>query len=368
MKKKLLITALTLVLAVGAVRVFAAGGASNTTVSVSYLNNTFLPALEQTIQKRAQADTQAVYNAAVEKLDGLGASYMTALGATENLSGWSYSGTASLHELSRGDVLQVSAGSTLLWTAGAATATVGLVDATAGAEVAAGGKLTGGHRYLNGGADTAVTVTVLSDAATAALEGYWSLQESGEQVSVFTDLVQSKDWFYDAVRYVVDQGLFNGVTATQFSPNAGMDRSMLATVLYRMEGAPTEGYSGVFTDVKDGQWYTAGIEWAAANGIVYGVGDGVFLPSRSVTREQIASMLYRYAGQYLKLDVSQTGDLTSFSDSGKVSDWAEESMTWAVGAGIITGSDGGTLLPGNNATRAEVATMLQRLRTWMGTL
>lgn len=364
MKKRLLTCLLAGALLLCCVQAYASGGAADTLISVSYLNNTFLPSLENTLQARANTATKTVYDAAVERLDGLGTSFMTALGATENLGNWTYSETAVSRTVKRDDVITVASGSTLLWTAGTATATVGLVDATAGVELAAGAALTANHRYLNAAEEATVTVNVLSDAALIALEGYWTITESSAEVSVFTDLVQAKDWFYSAVRYVVDQGMFNGVTTTRFAPSATMDRSMLATVLYRMEASPALSYAGAFPDVAEGQWYTAGVEWAAANGIVKGMGDGSFAPTASVTREQIASMLYRYAGEYLNLDVSQTGDMTAYTDHGKVSDWAEEGMLWAVGAGIISGADGGMLLPGNNASRAEVATMLQRFNNW----
>lgn len=364
MNKRILPCLLAGVLLLCGVQAYAAGGASDSLVSVSYLNNTFLPALQQTLQARAKTSTQAVYDAAIERLDGLGNSYLASLGGAESDSDWNYSASAAAQTVKRGDTLTLAAGATLVWIEGAATASATLVDATSGTEMSAGTRLTSYHRYINGGEGTSVTISVLSDAASATVEGAWSKTESSEDVTGFTDLVQSKDWFYDAVRYVTEQGLFQGMTATQFAPTATMDRSMLATVLYRMEGQPAMAYQGTFPDVADGQWYTVGIEWAAANGIVNGLGDGTYGPAVSITREQIASMLYRYAGTYRGLDVSQTGDLTVYADYQRVSDWAQEGMSWAVGAGIISGADGGTLLPGNNASRAEVATMLQRFQNW----
>lgn len=367
MKKRMLSGLFAGILLIGGIQTYAAGGAADTLVSVSYLNNTFLPALQQTLQARAKTVAQDTYDSAINRLDGLGNSYLAAFGGTEEQTEWEYSAVAAARTMKRGDILTLSAGATLVWGQGTATVTAGLVDATTGMEVPAGTKLSANHRYLNG-AEQAVTVSILSDAAVASVEGAWRLTESAEDVTGFTDLVQAVDWYYDAVRYVTEQGMFQGVTSTQFAPAATMDRSMLATVLYRMEGQPEMNDQGAFPDVAQGQWYTAGIEWAAANGIVNGMGDGTYGPAVNVTREQIASMLYRYAGEYRKLDVSQTGDLSRYSDYKRVSDWAQEGMLWAVGVGIISGADGGTLLPGNPASRAEVATMLQRFQNWASSL
>ena len=364
MKKRLPAVLLAAILLLCGIRAFATGGSSSDPlISVSYLTNTFLPKLQSMLAGRAEEKTAGVYQAAEDRLDDLGNSYLAAMGGASGMEGWSYSGTYTEKTLKRGDTLTLSSGSGLLWLTGRGTPTAGLVDVTAGTEAAAGAALAANHRCLNG-SEGSVTVTVLSDAASACVEGYWILTESGEDVTGFTDLTQSKDWFYDAVRFAVDRGLFNGLTETVFSPNSSMDRSMLATVLYRMAGQPAAVYAGAFSDVADGQWYTAGIEWAASRGVVTGYDDGTFLPAAPVTREQIALMLYRYAGTHLGLATDQRGDLSAFSDAGKVSFWAEEAVAWAAGAGIVGGFDDGTLKPGNTATRAEVATMLQRMMNW----
>jgi hypothetical protein len=165
-------------------------------------------------------------------------------------------------------------------------------------------------------------------------------------------------WAYSAISFVVSNGLFNGVSDTGFAPDAAMTRAMFATVLARYAGGTASG-SARFSDVPAGQWYTDGVLWATENKIVSGVGNGLFDPDRNITREQLAVMLYNYA-KNIGLDVSELGDLAGFGDAGTVSDWAEEALRWAVAAGLINGKPGELLDPKGTATRAEVATILQR--------
>ena len=174
--------------------------------------------------------------------------------------------------------------------------------------------------------------------------------------SSFQD-VSDNAWYYDAVNYAVRHGLMNGVGNGNFAPDSPMTRAMLVTVLWRYENSPKEG-TNTFSDVPAGQWYTDAVAWAAANGIVGGVGGGKFDPNGNITREQMAAILYRYA-QKKGFDTSAKGNLSKFPDAGKVSDWAKDAIAWAVGEGIIGGSDG-KLLPQGNATRAQVSTILMR--------
>ena len=172
--------------------------------------------------------------------------------------------------------------------------------------------------------------------------------------------VKSGDWFYGDVMFAYTHGLFSGTGATTFSPNDTMTRGMLVTVLARMDGADLSGYTGSrFDDVEMGQYYTAPIEWAAENLIVSGVGEGNFAPGAPITREQFVTILYRYA-KFMGIDAGKTTDLANFTDSSDVSEWAQEAMRWACGAGIVSGKPGDMLDPQGNATRAEAATILRR--------
>ena len=169
--------------------------------------------------------------------------------------------------------------------------------------------------------------------------------------------VPANAWYYDAVDYAVKNKLMNGVGNNNFAPDAPMTRAMLVTVLWRYEGSPKEGTNG-FRDVPAGDWYTDAVAWAAANGIVGGVGNGRFDPNGNITREQMAAILYRYA-QKKDLDTSKRGSLSGFPDASKVSTYAKDAIAWAVGEGIINGS-GGKLLPQGNATRAQVSAIFMR--------
>ncbi len=178
----------------------------------------------------------------------------------------------------------------------------------------------------------------------------------------FTD-VKEAAWYYDAVNYVYQNSLMNGMTKTTFEPQTKMSRAMLVTVLWRNAGEPQEGMN-IFSDVADGRYYTDAVAWAAANRIVKGVGEGKFDPDGNVTREQMVAILYRYANT-LGIDTGKRADLSRYSDSGKVSNYADEALRWAVAEEIIQGTRlGGSteivLSPQGNATRAEVATILMR--------
>ena len=175
--------------------------------------------------------------------------------------------------------------------------------------------------------------------------------------------VKDSDWFAGAVAFTSSHELFRGVSETEFAPQLPMTRAMLVTVLYRLENEPETAGTISFDDVMDGTWYTDAVAWAAENGIVLGTGDG-FEPNENVTREQIATMLYRYM-QFLGVDTSARGDVSKFSDGSEVSPWAVDAMTWAVGIGLFQGDDTGSLNPRDNATRAEVATLLMRLVAMM---
>jgi len=173
----------------------------------------------------------------------------------------------------------------------------------------------------------------------------------------FTD-VSTSDWFYPYVKYVYENGIFAGTSATTFSPYSSMTRGMLATVLWAKEGSPSVSGEDAFSDLNE-DWYRNAVNWAAQNSIVGGYEDGTFRPDQAVTREEMAVMLRQYAS-YRGKDVSAKADLSKFGDADAVSDWAYDAVSWCVASGIIAGSDG-NIEPQNNATRAEVAVMMKAL-------
>ena len=174
----------------------------------------------------------------------------------------------------------------------------------------------------------------------------------------FTD-VDETDWFYDEVVYVYANGLMDGVGGNRFAPDTVTNRAMLATILYRLAGEPDVSGDLPFTDVETGTWYTDAVLWAAQNGIVNGVDEGIFAPMNTLTREQLVTMLYRYA-EAEGYDVSAAADLSGYPDAGKVLSYAQKAMSWAVAEGIVAGMDDGTLNPAGNASRAQIATILMR--------
>ena len=181
----------------------------------------------------------------------------------------------------------------------------------------------------------------------------------------FTD-VTSGDWFYDAVAYVYDKGMMEGTTDTTFAPTMNLTRSMIAQVLYNLEERPEAPGAAGFPDVAAGAWYADAVNWAAARGIVKGYDTGAFGPEDSVTREQLAAILYRYA-QAKGYDTTQGGmAVREFSDSASISDWAQEAMAWAVNAQVLSGKGNGVLDPQGTATRAEVAQMLMNFGEHVG--
>ena len=174
----------------------------------------------------------------------------------------------------------------------------------------------------------------------------------------FTD-VSETDWFHDAVQYVYDNGLMGGVGDNLFAPNNPTTRAQLVTILYRLEGEPTVTGESGFTDVEVDTWYTDAVTWAAANGIVNGISETQFAPGNNITREQLATILYRYA-QAKGYDVSARADLSGFPDAGDIQDYATQALSWAVAEGLLQGFEDDTLRPQGNATRAQIATIFMR--------
>ena len=169
----------------------------------------------------------------------------------------------------------------------------------------------------------------------------------------FDDVAKSA-WYYKAVEYVAENGIMSGVSAREFAPNAGFSRAMLAQTLYAMSGKPAVKAESTFADVAANAWYADAVNWAAEKGYVSGVGDGKFAPDASVTREQMALILYRYAGSP---DASGMV-LREFADGDSVSAYAVDAIRWAVHEGLISGMENNTLAPQGTATRAQVAQIL----------
>ncbi len=170
-------------------------------------------------------------------------------------------------------------------------------------------------------------------------------------IDKFTDVMPDA-WYYDAVKQAVDSGLLYGTSDTKFSPESPMTRGMLVTLLHRAAGEPASSQSN-FSDVPEGRYYTKAIAWASENKIVSGYGNGRFGPEDYITREQLASILYRWAGS-----PETAGTLLDFKDNGKVSNYAQKPLCWAYENKIVSGKGNGILDPRGKATRAEAAAIL----------
>ena len=176
--------------------------------------------------------------------------------------------------------------------------------------------------------------------------------------------VASGDWFRPYVSFVYGKGMMTGMSDTLFGPNVSTTRGMIVTIIYRMENASATGVSP-FTDVERDEYYADPISWASDNGVVLGYSETLFGPKDNITREQMAAILYRYCVSK-GIDVANYGDLSRFPDGDKVSDYAVEAMRWAVDRGLIAGMDDGRLDPTGTATRAQVATILNRFCEMIG--
>lgn len=182
--------------------------------------------------------------------------------------------------------------------------------------------------------------------------------EKPEEPLPFTDVAEDA-WYVNEVRYVYEKGMMRGDgSETLFNPNGDTTRAMIVAILYRLEGEPAAGVS-MFTDVKAGSWYADAVSWAAAHGIVNGRSATEFAPGDPITRQELASILYRYAGSFKGCDVTARAELSSYPDADAISAYAKDAMAWANAQGLVTGSNG-MLNPRGSAIRAQSAAILMR--------
>ena len=190
-------------------------------------------------------------------------------------------------------------------------------------------------------------------------DGTWSYTQPAGKVTItvmpaFED-VSDDGWYFDAVWYAYAHGLMEGMSPTRFEPDSTLSRAMAVTILWRMEGKPTVSHAMPFADVEPDAWYTEAVRWAASEGIAEGVSDTRFAPGDVTTREQLATMLWRYADK-----PASAADFSGYVDGDRVSAWAADAMSWCVGNKIITGTSATTLAPQDEASRAQAAALLMR--------
>ena len=213
-----------------------------------------------------------------------------------------------------------------------------------------------------GGWYTDKALTKAYDFATPVTKSFtlyakWTEADT-DVLAKFTDV--SKDaWYYEYIKEIAAKGLMNGVSEAEFAPEATLTRGMFVTILHRVEGEAAVENAASFTDVADTEYYAAAVKWANANGIVNGVTETEFAPNAEVTREQMAAMLARFV-EYKKIEVAAEGDVT-YTDSDAISEYAQDAVKTANKLGILIGNADGSFAPKSNATRAEAAALFVRL-------
>ena len=196
-----------------------------------------------------------------------------------------------------------------------------------------------------------LAAVMIASVFAAALPSYAA--ETG-----FSDVEEGR-WSAASIEYAVKNGYMNGVGGGKFDPEGSLTRAMVATVLWRREGSPAPSAPCGFTDVPTGEWYTDAVAWAKETGVVKGLTETTFGPDEYITREQLATMLFRFSST-APVSVPERADLSPFADDEKVSKWANEPLEWAVKAGIINGTDGNRLAPDGYATREQFAAIIER--------
>lgn len=273
-----------------------------------------------------------------------GSTYTDNLGAANNRTSTGGKVTASAARAEQGEVITLNAAPNAGFELSSLTVTT-----SAGKKLSLADK--GNGKY-----------TFTMPAAAVAVTALFAPQETQPDFP-FDDVAQGT-WYYEGVRYAYEHGLMSGTGEGTFSPDLPTSRGMLVTILYRMAGSPAAG-SASFTDVAPGQWYADGVAWASANGVVSGYTDGRFRPNDTITREQMAAILYQYARLQGKLD-SGRADLSIFADVDDLSAYAKEPMSWAVAQGLFSGVSADMLAPGGSTTRAQAAVILTAFSKALG--
>ena len=329
------------------------GSVADPLVTQSHLRGTF----RNSLRAGVEAPLEDVFNEALSRLNEIYIRH----------AGYEFAPRFSPVSLSQGYTLNLTTGSSFILLSGSATISVSygeVIDISNGREVQSGYALTQNRRYFV--TENTTAVITATSAVTGQVDGFFNTNDGTvrppQQPPTTTGLpfndVRQNDWFFNAVSFVFEKGFFAGTSENTFSPASSMTRGMFVTVLHRLEGEPRINAANLFSDVQDsGRWYHTAVTWANANNIVTGFEDGTFRPDAPVTREQMATIMHRYASFRAYGMSFDSAALDRFPDAGSVSGFALEPMRWAVTQAVIQGSDG-RLLPLNTATRAQVAQII----------
>jgi hypothetical protein len=240
-----------------------------------------------------------------------------------------------------------------MWYSGSGWAKAALVDVTAGSELAAGGALTAGHRYL---ADQETVITA-SSASSCGVQGVWKTTATGSAPaqSAFTDIAQT-DYWYDPVLWAVENGVTTGTSSTTFGPKETCIRAQIVTFLWRAAGSPEpKTTTNPFTDVKSGEYYYKAVLWAVENGVTTGTSSTTFGPNESCDRGQTVTFLWRAMGS-----PAPKATTNPFTDA-KSGQYYTDAVLWAVENGVTTGTSSTTFGPSQTCIRGQIVTFLYRV-------
>jgi len=322
-------------------------------ISLSFLEQMFIPGIVDSGYRSAQEELDAVYQQAADELDRVAGEYQ------DKVDSMGYSNSYQRQTFALADVLTLNSGSGIIVEAGSLRLTHAgtVVDVTTGTTVDTDTRLLPGHRYLVA-EETQAELTVESDAIRLALEGSYTVTRSGQNASPFTDITTDQ-WYHDAVNQAYDMGLFAGTgDGTIFAPEVKLDRAMMMTVLFHLAGDPDEErFAAEMTcpDGLEGEWYETYVRWAGQQGIGAGYGDGNFRPLNTMTRREVVQFLYNFGRTYLELELTERADLSDYDgiEILRADGWGEEAMSWAVAAGVIN-----ELRPDDCPGRGEVAAIV----------
>ncbi|NLB30023.1 MAG: S-layer homology domain-containing protein [Clostridiales bacterium] len=351
------IMATLLLIPIAALSLGSAGSSYDPLVSRSWLEGEYRTELIKELDTHIAAGFNSVYDAIFSGRplvpQGDGYSHSTNFGAVALYP-------AQTLVLSQGTSFSIKSGGTSVTIVSGV-----LIDLSDASEITGAFVPAPGRKYMLPEDSTGAITVAGESVATVLVDGYYAFDGEGRtHHRIFTD-VALDSWYCPAVDYAYANGLFSGTSETEFSPSMAMTRGMFVTVLYRLYGAADFDAAGMagFPDVSDlTAYYYTPVMWAASNGIVLGSDDGNFNPNDSVTREQMATIMYRYATWLGENTSSAPAAIQGFPDAGRVSGYAKDALNWAVYNSVMSGSDG-YLLPLDTAQRSHVAQIIMNFAT-----
>jgi len=330
----------------------APGSASDPLATKSYAEGTFASSAVSSGSDKADAALGGVYDSAAAALKSGYDAYAASAG-TPAKAGYTFL------DMPSGGAVKLGTGASFFLTSGGARVTVAsgaVVNVSDGTEVASGTQLAKDTRYFC--TESTSASFAATEPSAAGVEGAYAPSGGvGAAMTAYSDVTVSS-WFYGAASYARSRALYPDSADAAFRPGEATGRAAIVYALWKAAGSPAASASAPFDDLTE-SWSFAPVAWAAENGIVEGYGGRLFGPSDTVSREQIAAIMYRYA-KAVGRSVSQANDLSGYSDASVVADWALAPMRWANAAGLITGVTNTELVPRGTATRAQVAAILAR--------